>query len=205
MNKSDSIKEIATALAAAQAEMPPLQLNAINPFLKNKFADLGEVISKSKPVLKKHGLSFVQMPYSDNGRVGVTTIIMHTSGEWIENSIGLDLSDEKGKSAAQVAGSIITYLRRYSLTAAFGLHGEEDNDGEKPQKKSEKVKAPDDGPITVEAWEAWGKLVEKAQSLNVPFDEIKRSETTLGQLRAAYNDLKGFVKDAEEQVSEGPQ
>jgi hypothetical protein len=39
---------------------------------------------------------------------------------------------EKGKSGAQVAGSVITYLRRYSLAAILNLYSEEDNDGNKP-------------------------------------------------------------------------
>jgi hypothetical protein len=129
MNKSDSIKNIADAIAKAQAEMPFVQMNSVNPFLKNKVADLGAVISTIKPVLASHGLSYSQPTFSENGSVGVTTIIMHTSGEWLESSIALPVSEEKGKSAAQVAGSIITYLRRYSLTSAFGLYSDEDTDG----------------------------------------------------------------------------
>jgi hypothetical protein len=43
--------------------------------------------------------------------------------------------DEKGKSAAQVAGSIITYLRRYALAAALGIYADEDTDGHLAQPR----------------------------------------------------------------------
>jgi len=113
--------------------------------LKNKFADLGAVISTMRPILAEHGLSYSQLPYSEGEMVGITTIIMHESGEWLEETASLQLADERGKSAAQVAGSIITYLRRYSLSAAFGLYADEDSDGSQQEQKrvqSAKVTAP---------------------------------------------------------------
>jgi len=136
MNKSESIKGLAEALAAAQAEMPAAQMNATNPFLKNRFADLGSVISTAQPILKKHGLAISQFPVSANGEVGITTILMHASGEWIETTISLPLADEKGKSLAQVAGSIITYLRRYSFSAVLNMYADEDIDGSGQTEKS---------------------------------------------------------------------
>lgn len=110
--------------------MPPAYFNATNPFLKNKYADLGSLIKSTRDTLAKHGLSVSQLTTSTNGDVGVTTILAHESGEWLESTIMLPLGDEKGKSIAQVAGSIITYLRRYSYAAILGLYAEEETDGE---------------------------------------------------------------------------
>lgn len=134
MNKSESIKNLSAALAAAQAEMPSVKMNSVNPFLKNKFADLGAVIETSRPILAKHGLSISQFPTSFDNQVGVTTILMHASGEWLEDTMTMQASEEKGKSAAQVAGSVITYLRRYSWSAVLGLYADEDTDGAHAQK-----------------------------------------------------------------------
>ena len=117
MNKSESIAHLASALSQAQAELKPVGFNAVNPFLKNKYADLGALIESSRPILAKHGLSIVQLPMGD-GQIGVETIVLHTSGEFVSNFITLPLEMEKGKSNAQVAGSIITYLRRYAWAAA---------------------------------------------------------------------------------------
>jgi hypothetical protein len=136
MNKSESIANLAASLSAAQAEMPAVPMNAVNPFLKNKYADLGAVIQTARPILAKHGLSVSQMVGGNDNRVSVTTILMHSSGEWLENTVDMQVGDEKGKSAAQVAGSIITYLRRYSLAAALGMYADEDADGNQPAPKA---------------------------------------------------------------------
>jgi len=72
----------------------------------------------------------MQFACSDTaGRVGVRTRLMHSSGEFLEETIYLDVSEEKGKSRAQVAGSIITYLRRYAQSALLNLYADEDADG----------------------------------------------------------------------------
>lgn len=129
MNKSDSIKELATALSKAQAELKPVPMNAVNPFLKNKYADLGSVIESAKPVISKHGLSVTQLITNDQGWIGVTTMLMHSSGEWIESTMTLPMSEERGKSQAQVAGSMVTYIRRYAYGSILGLYTDSDDDG----------------------------------------------------------------------------
>ena len=132
MNKSESVVKLSGALAKAQAEMPAVEKNATNPFLKNRYADLGAVIEAAKPILSKNGLSVVQMPVSLDNSIGVTTMLMHESGEWLEGTIFLPIGDEKGKSVAQVTGSVITYLRRYSYASILGMYADEDTDGNKP-------------------------------------------------------------------------
>ena len=129
MNKSEIIVELATALGKAQAAFKPVPMNAINPFLKNHYADLGSVIESAKPVLAANGLSIAQLVENDGPMIGVTTILMHTSGQWLQSTMTLPMMDEKGKSAAQVAGSIITYIRRYSYGAIIGLYTGDDDDG----------------------------------------------------------------------------
>jgi hypothetical protein len=129
MSKSETIGALAAALSEAQAEIKPAAFNATNPFLKNKYADLGSVIEAAREPLRKHGLSISQQVISYENSIGITTILMHKSGEWLESTVFLPLGDEKGKSQAQVAGSIITYLRRYSLASALGMYADEDTDG----------------------------------------------------------------------------
>lgn len=138
MQKSESIKELASALTKAQGEMPAVKFNATNPFLKNKYADLGAIIAASKPILAKHGLAVSQLSTSDDNRIGVETVLMHQSGEYIASSLSMEIADEKGKSSAQVAGSIITYLRRYALASILGMYADEDGDGNEPESPNRK-------------------------------------------------------------------
>ena len=142
MTQSESITKLAAALAKAQGEFPAVAFNATNPFLKNKYADLGAVIQAARPVLAKHDLAVSQMTTSVPGEVGVTTMLMHSSGEWLQSTVTLPLGEERGKSLAQMAGSVITYLRRYSLAAMLGMYADEDNDGDDKKASPKAQPAP---------------------------------------------------------------
>ena len=145
MQKSESIKELASALTKAQAEMPAIKFDSKNPFLKNDYASLGAIIAGARPVIAKHGLSVSQLTFGEDGVAGVETVLMHTSGEWISSSISMPVGEEKGKSSAQVAGSIVTYLRRYSLASILGIYSDEDGDGNAPEQANPK-QAPKQAP-----------------------------------------------------------
>lgn len=133
MNKSDSIANLAVALSQAQKEMPVVLFDAKNPFLKNNYATLGAIISATKPVLAAHGLSISQFPVSEQGRIGVTSILMHESGEFLEETISLVPEHGRGVSDNQAAGITITYLRRYAWASICGAYADEDADGANAQ------------------------------------------------------------------------
>ena len=123
MEKSESIKNIAIAMNQAQSVMGGAHKGANNPFFKSKYADLGAVIEVVREPFFDNGLSYIQFPIEDNGRIGVETILMHVSGEWISNSFTVQLS----KQDAQGAGSAITYCKRYGLQAVAGIPSEDDD------------------------------------------------------------------------------
>lgn len=133
MESTTHVDNLAAALAKAQGEMPAVKFDSTNPFLRNRYASLGAIIATSKPVLAKYGLAVTQLVYNEGDQVGVETILMHSSGDRITTKISMGTEAEKGKSAAQVAGSIITYLRRYSLAAILGMYADEDGDGNTPK------------------------------------------------------------------------
>jgi len=141
MNKSESIQNLSAALVAAQAEMPPVPFNKTNPFLKNRYADLGAIIDTAQPILARHGLAVSQLCSTEGERVGVETVLIHTSGEWIGAVMEIPAEAEKGKSSAQVAGSIVTYIRRYALAAILGMYADEDQDGNDPKPGKVTIKA----------------------------------------------------------------
>jgi len=125
MKQSESIKELATALCLAQAEMGGAIKESKNPFFKSSYADLTSVIKVVKEPFSNNGLSFVQLPVSGETYVGVTTMLMHTSGEWIQSEYMLPMT----KRDPQAAGSAITYARRYALQSLAGIPSVDD-DGE---------------------------------------------------------------------------
>ena len=117
MNKSESIIELAKALAKAQGEMGGAVKNKENPFFKSSYADLGAVIAVCKEPFAKNGLAFVQQPITNESGAGCETILMHESGEWISETLILPMA----KVDPQTAGGAITYARRYSLAAIAGI------------------------------------------------------------------------------------
>lgn len=127
MKKSESIGELAKALAQFQSKVKQPLKDKSNPFFKSKYVPLENVVEAITETSGSFGLSFIQMPVNDaNGRVGVTTILMHESGEWIESE---PVYAVPAKQDAQAVGSVITYLKRYSLSAVFGITSDEDDDG----------------------------------------------------------------------------
>ena len=196
MNHSETIGKLAEALSRAQAEMHAAKFNAVNPFLKNNYADLGSIIDTAKPTLGKYGLAVTQHPFNDGDRVGVETVLTHASGEWISSSLSLPLAEEKGKSGAQVAGSIITYLRRYTLSAVLGMYSDEDTDGNsepkpvevKPREKVETKQADPDNTMTIE------RACAITNSKGVKYGEIP-SETLQAMVLGINKGLKNGVDD----------
>lgn len=139
MQKSDSIKELATALAKFQGVMKPIAKDASNPFFKSKYASLSAIIEDTKEPLVKCGLSYAQFPDEQDG---LTTMLMHTSGEWISATYNISPVDRKPQSL----GSAITYARRYALQSILGLQVDDDdgNEASKPKHKYDNTPIPDD-------------------------------------------------------------
>lgn len=157
---SEKIESIAAAIVSFQADCPIVAFDSTNPFLKNKYASLTAIISATKPHLAKNKLSVLQFVTAE----GMATRILHASGEWIEGTTPmLALGEEKGKSSAQVLGSIITYLRRYAYSAALGIVSDEDKDGQLPEK---------------EAQQKTDKVVERAEELAMVKTQLAQQKTT---------------------------
>ena len=133
MQTSESIKNIAKAMAQFQSEVKNPANTANNPFFNSKYAPLNDVLNLVRPILTKHGLSVLQSPSGDGEHIAVTTLIIHESGEWIESD---PLTLRADKATAQGAGSAITYARRYALSAMLGISSEDDDDGNYASEKA---------------------------------------------------------------------
>lgn len=129
MNKSESITEISKALVNFQKEVKQPFKDADNPFFKSKYVPLESVVEAITDIAPNQGLSFTQWALNDeSGRVGVATLLMHESGEFIEYD---PVFMQAEKQTPQGAGALITYLKRYTLSAIFGITSDADDDGKR--------------------------------------------------------------------------
>ena len=193
MNKSNTISKIAGAISKAQAEMPVVKFDAQNPFLKNKYATLGAVIETARPILAKHELAIVQSPVSNVDQIGITTLITHSSGEWLEDTIFIAAQDGKGLSSAQNAGVVISYLRRYSLQAFLNMYADEDTDAHKPE-----VKTDNEAERKAKGLKTFADLKLRAAKVKMIIEE-PAADFTADQLLEYYKAQLVFVKAAEAQ------
>jgi len=136
MEHSDSIAKVSAALVQAQSDLSNPTNNTKNAFLGNSYFPLPDLIEHVKGTLQSYGLTVVQLPTGSGGEVGITTTILHESGEWLSNTVTMPVEPRKGNTLAQVAGGTITYLRRYSIAAALGIASEDDdgNHGVDPRR-----------------------------------------------------------------------
>lgn len=126
-----------TALAAFQQEVPPIYKGTSG--YGYKYAELSEILAVINPLLQKHKLGFTQLL---DGTSLKTVIFQTDSGETIESTMAIPQGVQlKGMNDFQVLGSAITYLRRYSLSAALGLVTDRDTDAHGEQKAPRKPAA----------------------------------------------------------------
>ena len=128
MTRSDTINELATAMAKAQAEIVGAKKDSENPHFRSRYADLASVRDACVGPLTKHGLSVLQFPrlvgLGDGAwAVELETTLLHTSGQWMTDTLAVPVT----KVDAQGVGSAITYARRYALAAVTGVAPEDDD------------------------------------------------------------------------------
>lgn len=137
---SETIINLSKALVETQKELKQPLKDAKNPFFKSEYVPLENVAEAITESATKHGLAFSQYATTtETGNVSVGTIVFHESGEFIEYP-PLILKPENTKP--QSIGSAITYAKRYSLSAVFGITSDKDDDGNKANGNGEQQKQP---------------------------------------------------------------
>lgn len=130
MERSEQINDLAAALAKAQATFVPVSKTGNNPFLKSKYVTLDSIIEMTRKPLSDAGLSYTQMLDADGeGLPVLTTMLMHSSGQWLSSGVIVRAISGKGTNELQELGRSITYMKRYALAAMLGVSSDEDTDG----------------------------------------------------------------------------
>jgi hypothetical protein len=123
-NTPEQQVSLVKALVTFVSEAQDIKADDYNPHYKSKFASLEAHLKELKPLAKKHGLAIIQMPIGDIDAVGIRNIIIHQDGGML--SCNALVPAEKGMSGQQ-AGSLYSYVRRYSLASIAGLATTDDD------------------------------------------------------------------------------
>lgn len=124
---SENIEELAKAFVAFRAVCPNVDKDKEG--FNYRYATLGNIIAKSREHLEKHGLAVMQFPIAGVKSLGVITILIHKSGQFIRARFLMPIPSLSSTNVTQDAGAAITYARRYALAAVLGIASDEDTDG----------------------------------------------------------------------------
>ena len=121
------------ALAKAQGAFPPIEKNRTvtiptktgNSY-QFRYADLEEILSKTRPALAANGLSLIQQMELIQGGMLLTCSLMHAEGHRIVSEVLLPSSRDVGDP--KTFGASISYYRRYMITAMLGVAADDDLD-----------------------------------------------------------------------------
>jgi len=123
MKMSDTISELATALAKAQGQIEDASKDGLNPAFRSKYADLAAVRAVIREPLAVNDLAIMQFPRTRQGFVEVETMLIHKSGEFVSETLELPVA----KFDAHGIGSGITYGRRYGMMSVLCLAAVDDD------------------------------------------------------------------------------
>lgn len=176
LKKSESIQNLSKAMAEFQKSIKQPLKDANNPFFKSQYVPLENVVEAITETGSPLGISFMQFASSDEtGSIEVATLVMHSTGEYIEFP-PVRMKPESNKP--QAVGSAITYAKRYALSAIFGITSDKDDDGneatglnkpvDKQPKQQQKQQTQDEATGKIEKY--WTEL----EKLGVDVAEVKK-------------------------------
>lgn len=194
MKMSETIDQLATALSIAQGQIEDATKSSKNDFYKSKYADLASVRAAVRQPFADNGLSVVQFPRTVPGGVEVETMLLHSSGEFMAETLFMPVKHEP-----HPIGSGISYARRYALMSIANLAADDD-DGNAAQT-AKPVAEPDPRAVTALALRAKGEAEKGMEALNALWRGLDATERKL-LTPEAIKDLKAIAtavdkKDAE--------
>lgn len=197
MEWSEKRDKLAAALVKAQAQIRSAEKTAVNPSLRNQYADIDAVWTAIRTPLVAAELAVIQAPtieIVDGVRYAVViTEILHSSGQWCRHECRLPVpGGNRGVNDAQAAGVAVTYARRYSILGLLSVAGEHDTDGHvsrhDPSWKADRKKfcaaLKDQHGVSYEA------LADHLEASG----RIRPSEMTRGERERLWRSLPGVIE-----------
>jgi hypothetical protein len=195
---SPSIAALATALAKAQIELTNPEKSLIGTIEPQRgqggarqfrYAPLSSGLEIVRKTLGQHEIATVQTTAIDQavGIINLTTVLAHSSGEWIASDWPVCPIGETERPHRM--GAALTYARRYALFTLVGIAGEDDLDapdligpGAQTEKRSIESKSVGNGGHPTSSNHRAGRA--RANKFNSPSAASELSAALSASLRA---------------------
>lgn len=186
MEFSEKIDQIAPAIVLLHTKVKDVKVDGTGAF-SNRYATLGAVLEATKDPLFECGLCLSVFVDQCDGKPAITSLLMHTSGQWMRSTTPLCAAK---MDAPGICGAV-TYYKRYAICSILGITNDEDDDaetsqgrGKHPDYKDQKQK---------EAKKIAEKIEKKTQEKPVVQDlGPKISSDQYKQLDAMLKDLENI-------------
>ena len=135
--QTENINELVTALINFQIAFQKVSLkkDSKNPFLKNTYVSLDNLINTTRPLLAANGLVITQ----ELAGKSLVTTLLHSSGQFKGSLYDFNpMEASKGTNSLQEQGGGITYAKRYTWSALLGVSVDTDTDGNQPNQPTKK-------------------------------------------------------------------
>jgi hypothetical protein len=205
------------ALAKAQGAFQPIEKNrSVEIAMKTggkyrfRYADLEEIMAKTRPALSANGLALVQCVEQTQTGPLLTCRLLHANGGSLLSEVQLPAARDLGDPKA--FGAAITYHRRYLVTAMLGVAADDDLDedgqemqpqqrqqsaGQKPAVATPQRRAPEQAPAAPSASNGepatQGEVAYITKKLSAAGWTIAQAREQLGM--GAGDTLDGLTKD----------
>lgn len=151
---------------------------------KTDYADLQECIDCIRGPLSENGLSFIQSTELMGNNWVLVLELMHSSGESKKTYLPLNVNQTN-----QQLGGTLTYLKRYQLSAFFGLAADFDDDGNATTDNEVRFeKRQESKPLNHAPGTAQGSQLSEAQ-VNRFWTLVKIMNLSKAQVEAALKEI----------------
>ncbi len=155
---SIEIDELFKALAKAQGQMTDVEATVDGAW--GKYAPLSQYLEALRKPLSENGLAVFQTTKQNSEGIELTTTLAHESGQWVSSDMAI--APEKG--GPQGIGSVLTYMRRYSLAAITGMGSVDDDAAGGTKTDYDKLIPEHIDQVLMLAEELFGKGKDKADA-----------------------------------------
>jgi hypothetical protein len=201
LKRSEAINELAAALAKAQSAMrtvgnsSKVKIESAKGKYEYRYATLSDFFDVARKPLGDNGLAVLQPSHALGNEVVVQSLLLHSSGQWIETELRMLARD----MSPQSIGSAMTYGRRYAFAALIGMaSSDEDDDGAAAQPEGSREQDSSGGREDAQpTTQATAPRVGQAQVVTEILAKIAEAQTReqLDAVATLIGAQSGAVKD----------